>query len=173
MHIGSHAARHLILSRLPDELLEGEVAGSQESLVQHLGLGLERKVRYFAYPNGTTQDVDARVLREVAAAGFTHAFTMEPRVASELDHPLLLPRIAPQDQPGPVLAFELFLALARQILRPAAEARAAEHAAAHIFGPQVRLVGEPAPRSEEAGAEDHEAGAVLESAVRQGQGGPS
>jgi CelD/BcsL family acetyltransferase involved in cellulose biosynthesis/peptidoglycan/xylan/chitin deacetylase (PgdA/CDA1 family) len=174
MHIGSHAACHLILSHLSDELLEREVAGSQEALVQHLDLGPEGKVRYFAYPNGTAQDIDARVLREVTAAGFTHAFTMEPRVASALDHPLLLPRIAPQDQPGKVLAFELVLALARQVLRPAAAARAAESAAARVLGPRVRLVGETAAVAnlwpKEVAPEEQKE--VLESVVSHGQGGP-
>ena len=68
--IGSHSARHEILPQLDDVSLEAEVAGSRRTLEEGLG----RPVRSFCYPNG---DVDERVARAVAAAGYRCAVTVE------------------------------------------------------------------------------------------------
>jgi CelD/BcsL family acetyltransferase involved in cellulose biosynthesis/peptidoglycan/xylan/chitin deacetylase (PgdA/CDA1 family) len=113
MTIGSHACRHLILSNLTDERLAQEIRESQKLIEVHLG----SPTRFFAYPNGTSDDYDTRTLTALAENGFTHAFTMDSRIACTKDHPLLIPRVAPQDEPGSIVALELFKLLLRQVLR--------------------------------------------------------
>ena len=111
--LGSHTQQHLILARLPDELLHDEIDGGQRALQAQLGAAPP----YFAYPNGYAEDIDPSAVSAVAAAGCTHAFTMISGVAGGSDHPLLLPRIAPEDAPGVMLGLELLHLLAREVLR--------------------------------------------------------
>lgn len=111
--VGSHSSRHFILSKLTDEELRADFTESQESLVRELGA----PVRFLAYPNGHIEDIDDRVVAAARAAGFEYAFTMERAVASEGDDPMRLPRYAPADEPGSVVAFDLLRLLVRQVVR--------------------------------------------------------
>lgn len=111
--IGSHSSQHHILSRLSTDVLVADLAESQRTLERELGA----PSRLFAYPNGHTDDYDATVVAAVKAAGFDHAFTMTPCIASDDDPPHELPRVAPSDMPGEVVALELLMQLAREVWR--------------------------------------------------------
>ena len=78
--IGSHARTHALLTQEGSERVRDELRSSREVLEARLG----RPVRHFAYPDGR---FDARVVDEVAAAGYGAAYTTchhrDPR------HPLL------------------------------------------------------------------------------------
>ena len=69
--IGSHAASHCDLRRLPDRELGAELAGSRCALEDRLGVA----VRSVAYPFGRA---DARVQEAARAAGYTLGFSMCP-----------------------------------------------------------------------------------------------
>jgi CelD/BcsL family acetyltransferase involved in cellulose biosynthesis/peptidoglycan/xylan/chitin deacetylase (PgdA/CDA1 family) len=109
--IGCHSLTHPILSRVPGPELSAEIAGAQRRLEERL----EHPVDLFAYPNGLQADLDRRVLAEVAAAGYSHAFTIAPRTATGRDHRLLVPRIAPEDVPGAILGLDLVRLLAADV----------------------------------------------------------
>lgn len=109
----SHGARHLMLSRLPDETLTEELATSQAQLAARLG----SRSLYLAYPNGERGDYDERSRLVARSAGFLYAFTMEPRIASAKDDPLALPRVSPEDEPGFALGLLLLRLLVREVLR--------------------------------------------------------
>lgn len=69
--IGSHTMSHPHLTRLSDEELRCELAGSRLTLEAHLG----RPVRLLSFPHG---DYDARVLQAARHAGYTRAFSVDP-----------------------------------------------------------------------------------------------
>jgi len=68
--IGSHSLSHPILTNCDDHRLQKECEESRRLLEEELGV----KVGAFCYPNG---DHDARVVRAVQKAGFTHAVTTD------------------------------------------------------------------------------------------------
>ncbi len=111
MHVGSHSSRHLILSRLPDDDLSWDLAASQEALRHNLGADS----KFIAYPNGHRDDFDFRVVNNARGTGFAYGFTMEPGIASEDDDPMMLPRVAPGNDSGAVIAFELLVMAIREI----------------------------------------------------------
>jgi peptidoglycan/xylan/chitin deacetylase (PgdA/CDA1 family)/GT2 family glycosyltransferase len=86
VEIGAHSRTHPILTRVPDETLVPEVAGSAQDLA---AAGLPRP-RLFAYPHGVT---DERVCRAVREAGFAAAFTVDAGCVRPGDDPYRLPRI--------------------------------------------------------------------------------
>jgi hypothetical protein len=106
------------LARLPRERHAFEVRETQTTFARELGA----PARYFAYPNGLPADVDGRTVTEVRRHGFSHAFTTVSGVASATDHRLLLPRIAPEDEPGVMLGLELARVVVRDALRAALSA---------------------------------------------------
>ncbi|HEY3358599.1 MAG TPA: GNAT family N-acetyltransferase [Polyangia bacterium] len=116
VEIGGHGLTHMTLARLPSDRLATEIRETQARFTRELGA----PGRYFAYPNGYPEDVDGRTVAEVRGDGFTRAFTMVSRVATAADHPHLLPRIAPEDEPGVMLGLELVRILAAEVLRPSA-----------------------------------------------------
>lgn len=69
--IGSHSRTHALLPQLDDAALHEEVSGSRHDLELHL----RQPACAFCYPNG---DVDERVARAVAAAGYTCAVSLNP-----------------------------------------------------------------------------------------------
>lgn len=113
MSFGSHSSSHYILSRVPAAALAEDLAASRRRLEDELGW----LPRLFAYPNGHADDYDAKVVAAVKMAGFEHAFTMRSGVACDRDGALELPRIAPGDLPGQVVALDLLLLLARDLWR--------------------------------------------------------
>ncbi|MDA1161508.1 MAG: polysaccharide deacetylase family protein [Planctomycetota bacterium] len=58
IEIGPHTVNHEILSRLSDERVEAEIVDSYEAVLTHLGISSST----FAFPNGTRNDFDARVM---------------------------------------------------------------------------------------------------------------
>jgi len=86
IEIGSHTLTHPILNQLDDEPLRRELRESRSRLAAALG----RQVEMFCYPNG---DYDARVLREVARAGYRFAVTIGCGFTRQGSHPLALRRM--------------------------------------------------------------------------------
>ena len=84
VEFGSHSAQHRDLRRLPDAVLQQELAGSRQQLEDGLGVG----VRAISYPFGRC---DARVVAAAAAAGYRLGFAMCPSGA-QAPHPLALRR---------------------------------------------------------------------------------
>lgn len=87
---GAHSRSHSILSRIPQELIEEEVAGSKHALEE---AGIRVSVA-FAYPNGQAGDWNETVEKAVEKAGFTAALTTVEGVNKRGAHPLRLKRIA-------------------------------------------------------------------------------
>ncbi len=84
--IGGHSRTHAALNRLPEERLDGEIAGCVADLE---ALGLPRPL-LFAYPHGEADDaVEARA----KAAGVRAAFTVEPGIVRTGTNRFALPRI--------------------------------------------------------------------------------
>jgi peptidoglycan/xylan/chitin deacetylase (PgdA/CDA1 family) len=84
--IGAHSHCHNLLVQLGDKEALESIERSKELLERWTG----RPVRFFAYPNG---DVNARVIRSVAHAGFQCGLTTVDRPASAGDNRFTLPRI--------------------------------------------------------------------------------
>src|SRR5262249_53319399 len=105
--------KHHVLSALGDDEVRSELLSSQEKLTRELGA----PARFLAYPNGHPDDFDARAVAAAKAAGFHFAFTMTRDVASTGDDPLRLPRHAPGNEPGAVLALDLLRLVAKRLWR--------------------------------------------------------
>jgi peptidoglycan/xylan/chitin deacetylase (PgdA/CDA1 family) len=89
IEIGAHTHTHPILRHAPPAVQEQEIALNLERLTAWTG----RRPTAFAYPNGRpTLDFDVATQRALAAAGITHAFSTDERVATALDDPLAYPR---------------------------------------------------------------------------------
>jgi peptidoglycan/xylan/chitin deacetylase (PgdA/CDA1 family) len=82
--IGSHSCTHPHLTRCDDAALERELRASRERCEERLG----RPCRSLAYPFG---DVDDRVVRAAAQAGYATACTLPKRLDEPA--PLLWPRV--------------------------------------------------------------------------------
>jgi peptidoglycan/xylan/chitin deacetylase (PgdA/CDA1 family) len=79
---GSHTMTHPSLSGLPAAKLAAELRNSKSVVEERLG----RKVDAIAYPYGTHRDVDASVLAETLAAGYTHGcMAVNGTVGAETD----------------------------------------------------------------------------------------
>lgn len=86
IEIGGHSRTHRGLTKLTDEEIESEVAGSLEDL-NRLGLGA---LRLFAYPHG---EHNANVRDATRKANVRAAFTVDPGYVHAKRDPLSLPRI--------------------------------------------------------------------------------
>lgn len=74
---GGHTQTHPVLSSIQEEAcLASEIAGSKRRIEAELGA----PAFHFAYPNGTSQDFNAAVVRQVRRAGYSSAFLAEPGV---------------------------------------------------------------------------------------------
>jgi peptidoglycan/xylan/chitin deacetylase (PgdA/CDA1 family) len=69
---GAHTVSHPILTRVPLEQAEYEIAESKNQIEGKLGIA----VRTFAYPNGQKQDISPEVIHAVKRAGFQAAFSL-------------------------------------------------------------------------------------------------
>lgn len=86
--IGAHSQTHPILARLPLDRAREEIVGSKKRLEAVLGY----PVRYFAYPNGGTGDLNETIVAEVKRAGFDAAFCAFPGWNPPGTDPFLLRR---------------------------------------------------------------------------------
>ena len=69
IEIGAHTLTHPRLTRLDDDELTREIAGSKRRIEEQL----DRSVTSFCYPNGAPEDYDDRVADAVQRAGFDAA----------------------------------------------------------------------------------------------------
>lgn len=88
--LGAHTLRHPILGNESDARSEEEIVGS----VRQLTSLINRKIRYFAYPNGLPGiDFSQREEGFLANAGIELAFSTESRGVRAGDTPYRIPRI--------------------------------------------------------------------------------
>ena len=113
--VGAHSRSHSILSRLDPARAAEEISGSRRDLEAILG----RKVLDFAYPNGRFADLDERVCRLVAEAGYRCAVTTEPGTVRQGDDRLALRRCVPDNVPAFLAAFDLLVRTWTDCYRPA------------------------------------------------------
>ncbi len=90
IQIGAHSIRHHFLSRLNIEDMTHEIRGSKERLEE----ALDRSIDAFAYPNGTPQDIDDRVIRITKASGFRFGLTALRGLNEPHPDPMMLRRVA-------------------------------------------------------------------------------
>lgn len=90
MDIQSHTLNHLLLTRLPQNELDWELREGKRVLEELVG----KPVLHLAYP-ATTHN--AFVRQRTVAAGYATATLMDPRIASEKDDLIILPRIMMED----------------------------------------------------------------------------
>ncbi len=76
--IGSHSRTHPLLSKLTEDQIRVELAGSKKDLETLLN----RPIVYFAYPGG---NLDDRVARLTEESGYHLAFTTSPKKLKTLD----------------------------------------------------------------------------------------
>lgn len=95
MEIGAHTHTHPILSGLPDNVAEAELARSKEELQAILG----ETVTSFAYPNGNTnRDLGPQHAAMAKKLGFHAAATTDWGIATMRTDPFLIPRFTPWDR---------------------------------------------------------------------------
>jgi hypothetical protein len=82
----SHGASHAILTGLPAERVESELARAREQLRER-GLAPHDLL---AYPSG---GFDQKIAAQARAAGYRAAFTTRPRLAGSDDDAMALPRL--------------------------------------------------------------------------------
>ncbi len=90
MDMESHTAKHQVLTKLPQNEMDWELAESKRVLEGLTG----KPVRHIAYP-ATTQN--ALVRERTSAAGYVTGTLMDPRRATEKDDLLRIPRIMMTD----------------------------------------------------------------------------
>lgn len=88
VEFGGHTHTHPILSRCSEEKQRWEIKTCRDRMKEELG----RVPRLFGFPNGSLADYDKATLTELHAAGFNHAFTMEPGRVKAHCAPLEIPR---------------------------------------------------------------------------------
>jgi peptidoglycan/xylan/chitin deacetylase (PgdA/CDA1 family)/glycosyltransferase involved in cell wall biosynthesis len=98
--IGSHTARHPVLTGQPLEVQAEEIVGSRMVLEQLLG----SEVVSFCYPFGVSDDRTREVVR---SAGFRVAVAVEDQIIQPGEHPLRLSRIDARNESPPTLSARL------------------------------------------------------------------
>lgn len=86
MEVGAHTISHPDLRTLSGERLRREIAGSKETLEEHL----HRPVQFFCYPSGKYDD---ETVATVKAAGFLAGVTTDYGPATPDQNPLILDRV--------------------------------------------------------------------------------
>lgn len=95
MEIGAHTVTHPILKNLEPNAAKSEIAQSKKTLENIL----QKKVRYFAYPNGYPgRDYDAKHSQMLRHLGFDYGFSTWWGAADPLMDPYQLPRFTPWDK---------------------------------------------------------------------------
>jgi peptidoglycan/xylan/chitin deacetylase (PgdA/CDA1 family) len=103
IEFGSHTRTHPVLSRVSADQAKYEIEGSKMDLERLLGAS----VRFFAYPKGKFRDVNAEIIRGVAAAGYKAAFMAENGLVTGEEDPYELKRIGIRE--CPMIVFKLRL----------------------------------------------------------------
>lgn len=116
--IGSHTARHMLLSQLEPAAAATELEESRATIEAEL----DDAVDAVAYPNGGAQDVPATAVTAAALAGYRWGVTTLAVPPSPGDDPLLLPRFV-VDAAAPVWKVALRLSAAWRVLSPAVALR--------------------------------------------------
>ena len=83
---GSHGHEHRILTKLPDDELEGELRKSRTILEDLVG----EKIHHIAYPNGNS---DERVNRACRDAGYRFGYTIRKGVVGAHTDKMNIPRV--------------------------------------------------------------------------------
>jgi peptidoglycan/xylan/chitin deacetylase (PgdA/CDA1 family) len=99
LELGSHTRSHPHLNELDADTAEAEIAGSRADLERVASV----KIDHFCYPYGS---VNARVARQVEAAGYRSAVTTQRGLARAHDNRFLLPRMSVSGRRG-LLRFTL------------------------------------------------------------------
>ena len=87
--IGAHTVGHISLAKFPENIQRIEIENSIK-IVEGI---TEKKVKYFAYPFGNTEDVNNITIKILKENGIVAAFTTESEIIDEIDNEFLLPRI--------------------------------------------------------------------------------
>jgi glycosyltransferase involved in cell wall biosynthesis len=103
MEVGSHTARHPILSRTPPAERRAELVLSRRGLEGILGV----PVLHLAYPNGRAGDWDRGTLADARTAGFVSAMTTQYGVNRRDLDPYAIRRINAGNDPVSVLAMRV------------------------------------------------------------------
>jgi peptidoglycan/xylan/chitin deacetylase (PgdA/CDA1 family) len=100
---GGHTHTHRILSRLPPEESEAEIAACSERIAAETG----RRPRAFAYPNGLRGDFDSTTQSQLLKHGYDVAFTAYAGCFDESADWMAVPRVSGQTGVAPTLAWRL------------------------------------------------------------------
>lgn len=103
MEVGSHTARHPILSRTPAAERRAEFDVSRRGLERILGI----EVLHLAYPNGRAGDWDRATMVDARTSGFASAMTTLCGVNRRDLDPYAIRRINAGNDPVPVLAMRI------------------------------------------------------------------
>ena len=91
IEFGAHTVTHPILSRVPLATAKKEIASSKRAIEQNL----QHPCTLFAYPNGTSRDVNEDSIEIVKNSGFTSAVSTVPRLLKKrIEDPFWLSRIS-------------------------------------------------------------------------------
>lgn len=93
---GGHTVTHPILTRVPPEQAEREIAESKATIEAHLGT----PVRHFAYPNGKAGDFNDEIIRLVQRHGYDCALSTIPGRWTPEDNPYALNRVIVTENTG-------------------------------------------------------------------------
>jgi len=87
--IGAHTIEHISLAKFPEEIQRTEIENSLK-IIQDI---TEKKVEYFAYPFGDSEDFSDVTINILRENGIEAAFTTKSKIIDEIDNEFLLPRI--------------------------------------------------------------------------------
>jgi peptidoglycan/xylan/chitin deacetylase (PgdA/CDA1 family) len=99
---GAHTVSHPILTRISLEQAKFEISQSKKEIEKRLG----RSVKTFAYPNGTHEDFNTKIIDLVKESGFTCAVTTIPTIQASRMNLYKLGRLDPG---GDFLSFKLIV----------------------------------------------------------------
>jgi peptidoglycan/xylan/chitin deacetylase (PgdA/CDA1 family) len=96
VEIGAHTLTHPVLSHLPPDQQQHEIAGSKRRLEAMIG----RNVTSFAYPYGKKMHYNTHTIRTVRANGFACACSNFGGLVTRISNRYTLPRFQPLDWNG-------------------------------------------------------------------------
>ncbi len=86
IEVGGHTRTHPLLPTLNAAQSDAEITGGKQDIEAQLG----KSITTFCYPTGK---YNAQIVKQVKAAGYVTAVTMEQRKGSSTDNLLLMPRL--------------------------------------------------------------------------------